>query len=420
MVSPALETYFSKMKGQRYDPKKLQVAPKPPTRIQVLLSSFVGSFTGIAIVASLTYNSEWFLKRNTPVMAGSFGASAVLIYGAIEAPLSQPRNVIGGHILSSFIGVSLYKLFNLMSTEMFDRLHWLLCSLAVSISLFVMQLTHTIHPPASASALIAVSGGSVIYDLGYWYLLCPIALGVGFMMIVAMLVNNVVRTYPSHWWAPKSRMITVVDQDMSTALADFVSPDDVEEGEEDQAAQETVSMNSDLVAKVADVTNLNKSAAPTHQPTISSSSSLTFSPTAAASGKETAAPEQHHPTSVASSPRPVPSAHSHGQYAVYYGGDRNEELRDGEKLLERHAHADSSAKDLEHGHGPTNKRHSILIGVRGSPHPSHASTAANSHAAPSSGTTEEEYRATIDQLQQRIQELESRLAASAPHQSQSA
>ncbi|KAF9131185.1 hypothetical protein BG015_003908 [Linnemannia schmuckeri] len=426
MVSPAIQTYFSKMKGQRYDPKKLKAPPKPPTRIQVLLSSFVGSFVGIAIVASLTYNAQWFIDRNTPVIAGSFGASAVLIYGAIEAPLSQPRNV-SGHILASFIGVSLYKLFNLMSEDLFNKLHWLLCSLAVSISLFVMQLTHTVHPPASASALIAVSGGQAIYDLGYWYLLCPIALGVALMMIVAMVVNNVVRTYPSHWWAPKSRVVQVVDQDMATTLADFVSPDDEEEEEEEEEEQVQKTVQGDVASPLS---NNNKPL--THQP-ISSSSSLTFS-----IAKETATPDNHPsdhlPTSITpSSPRPVLSTHSHGyghghahshpagQYAVYYGGDRKEELKDGEKLLERHAHnsgssspsSSPSVKDLEHGHGPTNKRHSILIGLRGSPHPSYASSpsATNPHVAVVASGTEEEYRATIEQLHQRIQDLETRLAA---------
>ncbi|KAK3836752.1 MAG: HPP family-domain-containing protein [Linnemannia gamsii] len=418
MVSPTIQTYFSKMKGQRYDPKKLKSPPKPPTRIQVLVSSFVGSFVGIAIVASLSYNAQWFVDRNTPVLAGSFGASAVLIYGAIEAPLSQPRNVIGGHIMSSFIGVSLYKLFNLMSQEAFDRLHWLLCSLSVSISLFVMQLTHTVHPPASATALIAVTGGQAIYDLGYWYMLCPIALGVALMMIVAMLVNNVVRTYPSHWWAPKSRMITVVDQDMSTTLADFVSPED--DDEEDEDAVENKQGDLTTVATTTSTGNNNKSSL-THQPTISSSSSLTFSPNLKDSA--TTAVADQPITSVASSPRPVTSTHSHanshshphGQYAVYYGGDRREELKDGEKLLERHAHNSSPIKDIEHGSSQTHgsKRHSILIGLRGSPHPSHATTT-SSGATPShvATATEEEYRATIEQLHQRIQELESRLAAS--------
>ncbi|KAG0256931.1 hypothetical protein BGZ95_005368 [Linnemannia exigua] len=324
--------------------------------------------------------------------------------------------------MSSFIGVSLYKLFNLMSKEAFDRLHWLLCSLSVSISLFVMQLTHTVHPPASATALIAVTGGQTIYDLGYWYMLCPIALGVAFMMIVAMLVNNVVRTYPSHWWAPKSRMIAVVDQDMSTTLADFVSPED--DDEEDEEALENKQGDLTTVATTTSTGNNNKSSM-THQPTISSSSSLTFSPNLKETATTATTVADQPITSVASSPRPTASAHSHanshshphGQYAVYYGGDRKEELRDGEKLLERQAHNSSPVKDIEHGSSQTHgsKRHSILIGLRGSPHPSHATTATSSGPTHShvAAATEEEYRATIEQLHQRIQELESRLASSA-------
>ncbi|KAF9921685.1 hypothetical protein FBU30_008242 [Linnemannia zychae] len=400
MVSSVIQTYFSKMKGQRHDPKKLKVAPKPPTRIQVLISSFVGSFVGIAIVASLTYNSQYFIDKNMPVLAGSFGASAVLIYGAIEAPLSQPRNVIGGHILSSIIGVSYYKLFNLLSPEMFNRLHWLLCSLAVSTSLFVMQITHTVHPPASATALIAVTGGQAIYDLGYMYVLCPIALGVALMMVVAMLVNNVVRTYPSHWWAPKSRVIAVVDQDMSTTLADFVSPEDEDEDQDD-----------------AEITK-NKTSL-TRQP-ISSSSSLTFSPkennSVSADNHSTLTQNQHPSTSPTTIPKSISRSHSHGQYAVYYGGDHREELKNGEKLFELQSHA-SSAKDLEHGHSPTNRRHSIRIDLRGSPHSSHTPSGVSgdthSHAV-ITNTTEEEYRATIVSLQQRIQELEARLASALP------
>ncbi|KAG9073292.1 hypothetical protein KI688_001084 [Linnemannia hyalina] len=404
MVSPAIQTYFSKMKGQRYDPKRLKSPPKPPTRIQVLVSTFIGSFIGIAIVASMTYNSQWFLDRNTPVIAGSFGASAVLIYGAIEAPLSQPRNVIGGHIMASFIGVSLYKLFNLMSTELFNRLHWLLCSLAVSISLFVMQVTHTVHPPASASALIAVTGGQAIYDLGYWYLLCPIALGVALMMIVAMLVNNVVRTYPSHWWAPKSRIIHVVDQDMTTTLADFMPPDDDDE-DEDEQEKEGQKAERDGVASSPLGNNNNKSS--THHPTISSSSSLTFSPL------DNHSSPNHPPTSITPHPAPIIHTHTQPQYAVYYGGDHKEELRDGEMLQELHSGSSSSPKDLEHGHGPhglINRRHSIMIGLRGSTHPIARTTSSGttvSHVT----ATEEEYRATIEQLQQRILDLESRLAA---------
>ena len=36
-----------------------------------------------------------------PLLIGSFGASAVLLFGANESPLAQPRNLIGGHLVSA-------------------------------------------------------------------------------------------------------------------------------------------------------------------------------------------------------------------------------------------------------------------------------------------------------------------------------
>ena len=61
--------------------------------------------------------------------------------------------------MSSLIGVSLYKLFNLMPTATFVKLHWLLCSLSVSISLFCMQVTHMVGPPVTAIRAVADAGG---------------------------------------------------------------------------------------------------------------------------------------------------------------------------------------------------------------------------------------------------------------------
>ena len=40
------------------------------------------------------------------LLIGSFAATAALVYGAPQAPLSQPRNVVGGHIIGAFIGVA--------------------------------------------------------------------------------------------------------------------------------------------------------------------------------------------------------------------------------------------------------------------------------------------------------------------------
>jgi CBS-domain-containing membrane protein len=47
---------------------------------------------------------------------------------------------------------------------------WLTASLSVSISIVLMQLTKTLHPPGGATALIAVTGSEEI-KMGYWYVI---------------------------------------------------------------------------------------------------------------------------------------------------------------------------------------------------------------------------------------------------------
>jgi CBS-domain-containing membrane protein len=151
--------------------------------------SWIGAFLGIASVSMITQ----FVLDGTglTLIIGSFGASAVLIYGAVDSPLAQPRNLIGGHILSALVGVSVYLLFS-------GQL-WLAAPLAVASAIALMQLTATLHPPGGATALIAVIGGENIHQLGYIYVLFPVATGAFIMLIIALMVNKIApgRTYPS-------------------------------------------------------------------------------------------------------------------------------------------------------------------------------------------------------------------------------
>lgn len=91
--------------------------------------SWLGAFLGIGAVALIT----GFVLEGTgyTLVVGSFGASAVLIYGAVESPLAQPRNLIGGHIISAFIGVSICKLC--------PEFMWLAAPLAVSLAVAAMK-----------------------------------------------------------------------------------------------------------------------------------------------------------------------------------------------------------------------------------------------------------------------------------------
>ena len=124
------------------------------------------------------------------LVIGSFGASAVLIYGAVDSPLAQPRNLLGGHIFSALVGVIAFQLFS-------EQI-WFAAPLAVATAIAMMQLTDTLHPPGGATALIAVIGGEQIHQLGYLYVFFPVATGAVLMLFVALLVNHIApgRTYP--------------------------------------------------------------------------------------------------------------------------------------------------------------------------------------------------------------------------------
>ncbi|MDT0689575.1 HPP family protein [Salegentibacter sp. F188] len=152
--------------------------------------SFVGSFTGIGIIGFI--NSLNFSTSDNLFLIGSFGATAVLLYGATNSPLAQPRNLIGGHLLSSIIGILAIKLIP------FPDLLWLTCALAVSLSIVVMQITKTMHPPGGATALIAVIGGEKIQNLGLMYVINPVLSGVFILLVTALIFNNLSknRSYP--------------------------------------------------------------------------------------------------------------------------------------------------------------------------------------------------------------------------------
>lgn len=152
--------------------------------------TFIGSFFGIGLIA-LT-QAQSLDKLENIFLIGSFGASSVLIYGAIQSPLAQPRNLVGGHLVSAFIGVCVYKLVP-------DPI-WISAPLAVSLSIVAMQMTKTLHPPGGATALIAVIGTPKIKALGFMYVLSPVLSGVLILLLVAIIANNLTknRSYPTN------------------------------------------------------------------------------------------------------------------------------------------------------------------------------------------------------------------------------
>jgi len=152
--------------------------------------AFLGSFVGIGVIAYL--QSQQLPQSDVVFLIGSFGASSVLVYGVIQSPLAQPRNLIGGHLVSAVAGVTVQQLA--------PDILWITAPLAVSISIVLMQVTKTLHPPGGATALIAVTGSEKIKDLGYWYVVTPILTGTLILLVAALIFNNVTskRHYPDY------------------------------------------------------------------------------------------------------------------------------------------------------------------------------------------------------------------------------
>jgi len=179
-----LGSYFRKMRGStRGSP--------PRVSWNEILWSWVGAFLGIGAVAWL--NERFLAGTDLTLVIGSLGASAVLTYGAPRSPLAQPRNLVGGHLLSAAVGVAAWKLL--------QPDPWLAAAIAVATAIALMHATKTLHPPGGATALIAVIGSQQIHDLGFLYCLVPATLSPLILLVVGLLVNNIPtsRRYPETW-----------------------------------------------------------------------------------------------------------------------------------------------------------------------------------------------------------------------------
>ena len=173
--------------------KRIGTSPSQP-RVgwNEIFWAWAGSSLSVACLALLekVCAQEW----NLPLLIGSFGASAVLAFGAPHSPLAQPRNIVGGHVLSAIVGVSIQAMLGPEPV--------IAAALAVSTAIALMHMTQTLHPPGGATALIAVIGGPGIHSMGYWYVLLPCAAGAICMVLLALVTNNLAarKKYPTFWW----------------------------------------------------------------------------------------------------------------------------------------------------------------------------------------------------------------------------
>ncbi|MFM8377994.1 MAG: HPP family protein [Planctomycetia bacterium] len=93
-----MKTFLGRMKAEGACP------PRKP--MPAILWSWLGSLVGIYAIGSCTPLIAGAFGLDGFYLLGSFGAAAVLVYGAPMARCSQPWNLVVGNLASALVGVT--------------------------------------------------------------------------------------------------------------------------------------------------------------------------------------------------------------------------------------------------------------------------------------------------------------------------
>lgn len=159
-------------------PKRFVRRHQPPSCRRSSLKAGIGAALAIAVVAWLGEQS------GMPLLIAPFGASCVLLFAVPESPLSQPANVVGGHLLATGISLAV--------DAALPHSLWSMV-LAFGLVIAAMSLLRLVHPPAGADPLLVMSGHP-----GWTFLFTPVLAGAVALVLIAWVVHRLppVRSYP--------------------------------------------------------------------------------------------------------------------------------------------------------------------------------------------------------------------------------
>ncbi|MBD3670452.1 MAG: HPP family protein [Gammaproteobacteria bacterium] len=152
-----------------------------------------GTGGALGIFAIFWFSRDMLGLYGAALMVASMGASAVLLFAVPHGALSQPWPLLGGHVVSAIIGVTVAQYVPNMVIA---------GSVAVGGAILVMHYLRCIHPPGGATALSFVIGGPHVHSLGYHYVIEPVMVNAFIILFIAIVFNYVFewRRYPVAWY----------------------------------------------------------------------------------------------------------------------------------------------------------------------------------------------------------------------------
>lgn len=141
--------------------------------LAIIIAGALGGAAAVGVMEAASVYSA------LPLSYIPFATSIVVVMGSPEAPPAQPRALIGGHLISTIIGLALVKITGPSP--------WI-AALAVGLSIVAMHLTRTFHPPAGIDPLIVV-----VHNLPWSFLIMPVAVGACALALFAYVWHGIAR-----------------------------------------------------------------------------------------------------------------------------------------------------------------------------------------------------------------------------------
>jgi CBS-domain-containing membrane protein len=149
--------------------------------------ALAGAVAGLGAAIAIG-GMEWFsLAAHYPLAVIPFATSIVLVIGSPDAEPAQPRALIGGHVVSTLVGLAVLKVTGPGI--------WAAAA-GVGLAVLAMYLTGTFHPPAGINPLLVISN-----NLPWTFLFAPVFAGALLLTAFAVVWHRWVRgqSWPRRW-----------------------------------------------------------------------------------------------------------------------------------------------------------------------------------------------------------------------------
>ncbi len=123
------------------------------------------------------------------VMLASSAAAAVLLFAVPHSPMAQPWPVVGGSMISGMVG---------WACSMYIPDPVMAAGIAVGMAVFLMHMSHCLHPPGGATALIMVLAAEQFHQHGWAWAAGTVLANTTLSLLLALVINNLIpgRHYP--------------------------------------------------------------------------------------------------------------------------------------------------------------------------------------------------------------------------------